>query len=93
MVINRLGPLSVAKISGVLYAMFGLLAGAVFSLAALAGATGSETANPFGPLMGIGAIVVLPIVYGVLGFVASLLAALLYNLIAGLVGGIEVDVT
>src|SRR5688572_1257934 len=37
MVINRVGPLSVAKIAGALYAIMGLIAGAVISLLAMAG--------------------------------------------------------
>jgi hypothetical protein len=36
-------------------------------------------------------VIVAPIVYGCLGFLASFVAAWLYNLLAGVVGGVEID--
>jgi hypothetical protein len=92
MVVKRVGPLSFAKINGVLYALVGIIAGAIFSLVALAGAAFSENAGPFAGLMGVGAIVALPIFYGCMGFVVSLVGAAIYNLVAGMVGGVELDV-
>ena len=41
------------------------------------------------PLFGIAAIVVFPILYGVLAFVMGLVVSGIYNLVAGRVGGIE----
>ena len=91
--INRLGPVSFAKIVGMLYVVLGLVFGAIFSLAAMAGAFGSNPANsgPF-PMIGIGAVFLFPILYGCLGFIASLVAAWLYNILAGLVGGVEIEI-
>ena len=43
-------------------------------------------------LFGAAAIIVLPIFYGVLGFVFSLIGAALYNVVASVVGGVELDV-
>jgi hypothetical protein len=43
-------------------------------------------------LFGAGATVAAPILYGVIGFVSTLIAAWLYNVIAGFVGGVEVDI-
>jgi len=43
-------------------------------------------------MFGMGAIVFLPIFYGVMGIVMGALTAVLYNLFAGLVGGIELDI-
>lgn len=94
MVITRIGPISCAKISGTLYALVGLFIGGFISLAALAGVFGSNTPAQgagFAMMFGAGAIVVLPLLYGCTGFVATLVAAWLYNLLAGVVGGIEVD--
>ena len=96
MVIKRIAPLSLAKIAGTLYAIMGLIFGCIVSLIALAGgfASAAET-SPFanlGAMVGVGAIIVLPIFYGGLGFVGTLIAAWLYNVIAGVVGGIELDV-
>jgi len=97
MVVRRVNPLSCAKIAGVLYAIMGLLVGAFASLVGLAGALAIPAdagagAGLFGALFGVGAVVMLPIVYGCLGFVSTLIGAVLYNVIAGMVGGVEIDV-
>ena len=96
MVIKRIAPLSVAKIAGTLYAIMGLIFGCIVSLIVLSGgfASAAET-SPFanlGAMVGVGAIIILPIFYGGIGFVGMLIAAWLYNVISGLVGGIELDV-
>ncbi len=41
---------------------------------------------------GIGSIILVPIFYGIMGFVIGVLVAWFYNLIAGWIGGIEVEV-
>jgi hypothetical protein len=93
MIIRRVGPLSVAKVSGVLYGLFGLIFGALISLFSVVGtAFAPRDAGFAGMLFGVAAVVVLPIFYGLLGFIMTLIAAALYNLIAGWVGGIEIDV-
>ena len=94
MVINRVGPVSCAKITGTLYAILGLIVGAFLSLFALAGGMASDRAGGamFGAVMGVGAIIILPIFYGCLGFIATLIGAWLYNVAAGIVGGVEIDV-
>ena len=95
MVINRIAPFSLAKISGTLYAIIGLIFGALISLIAMAGAMAAagDQGSMFGAMFGVGAIVLFPIFYGCLGFVGSLIVAWLYNLLAGMVGGVELDVT
>ena len=94
MVIKRIGPLSFAMVSGTLYAILGVLFGGIFSLAALLGSAASNNPNArFGAFVGAGAIVLFPILYGCLGFVFSLIGAALYNLVAGWVGGIEMELT
>jgi len=93
MVIKRIGPLSCAKIVGLLYVIVGLVVGAFFSLAALAGGLAANESGSagMGAIIGVGAIVAFPILYGCLGFVGTLIGAWLYNLAAGAVGGIEMD--
>jgi hypothetical protein len=93
MVINRIAPLSLAKISGTLYAALGVIFGAFFSLFATVGAAAGGGNSMFPAIFGVGAIVLFPIFYGCIGFVGSLVGAWLYNLLAGMVGGIELDVT
>jgi hypothetical protein len=94
MVINRVGPVSCAKLAGILYAAMGLFIGAIFSLAAFAGAfaAGRDAPAGLGVFLGVGAIIVLPILYGVIGFIGALIGAALYNAAASVVGGVEIDV-
>jgi hypothetical protein len=40
-------------------------------------------------MMGVGAVVALPVFYGCMGFIAGAVGALFYNLFAGMVGGVE----
>jgi hypothetical protein len=93
MIIKRVGPVSCAKITGTLYAILGLVFGGIVSLIAMVGgfASDSSRAAGLGAVMGVGAIVVFPILYGCIGFVATLIGAWLYNVVAGLVGGVEVE--
>ena len=91
MIVNRVGPLSCAKIVGLLYVILGLIMGAGVSLfsAAVGGVPGRNSGNP---VFGMAAVVFFPVLYGVAGFVMTLVAAWLYNGLAGLIGGVEIDV-
>ncbi len=92
MVLRRIGPLSCAKIAGTLYAAIGLVFGIIVALISMAGGFSSSASSAVGfGLVGVGAIVALPLLYGCLGFVATLIGAWLYNVVAGAVGGIELD--
>lgn len=92
--IRRFGVISFANIIGLLYGLLGLIVGAFISLfslfgAALSSATGNG--NPFRQLFGVAAIFVLPIIYGVLGWIGGVITMGLYNLVAGIIGGVEVE--
>ena len=98
MVIRRVGVLSAAKLLGVLYAALGLLIGVLFALFSMVGggamlAGGGDAAAGGGMMMGmgIGFLIFAPIFYGLLGFIGGALSAWLYNLAAGWIGGIEID--
>jgi hypothetical protein len=97
MVIKRVSPLSLAKIAAVLYAGIGLIVGLILSLVGMAGVAGGLANDRpagaiFGAMFGVGAIVIAPILYGCIGFVFSLIGAALFNLAAGMTGGLEIDV-
>ena len=92
MVIKRIEPLQCAKVVGTLYAMLGLLAGIIFSLIAATGGFSGMAGLPFAALFGVGAVILLPLIYGCFGFVFSLIAAAIYNLVAKLVGGFQIQV-
>ena len=104
MIIRRIGVWSVAKLYGAMMAVFGLFGGALFALAATAGgmagamnadASARGAGMAFGglsALFGVGAIIILPICYGVMGLIIGAISAGLYNLFAGMFGGIELEI-
>ena len=98
MIVRRVRPLSLGKMLGAMYVTLGLIAGLIISAVSVLGfAIGSvaapdELGNMAGLLFGVGAVVFIPLVYGTLGFIGGLIAALVYNLIAGVVGGVEIEV-
>lgn len=98
MVIRRVGALSCARVAGLVYVIMGFVFGAFVSLFSLGGPHAAMFAGPSGGTLGsmffgAGAIVFLPIFYGVLGFVMTLVVATLFNVVVGITGGIEVDVS
>ncbi len=92
MVVKSVDVLSVAKMLAAIQACLGLLIGAIVTLVALAGLGADRDGALPGLLFGVAAVVVLPIFYGVMGAVVGALSALLYNLFAGMVGGVRLDV-
>jgi hypothetical protein len=94
MIVKRIGPLSIAKVAGMLYGILGLIVGCFVALFSLVGGAVSEELGgaALGALFGVGAVIFLPILYGFLGFLMALVGAALYNLAAGWIGGIEVQI-
>ena len=92
--IRRVGVLSLGKMLGALYALLGLIIGAIFTCVSAFGAAaafaGSGDNEALGLLFGVGAIIILPLFYGIIGFIGGLIVAFLYNFLAGFVGGIEI---
>ena len=82
--IRRFGVAQTAKVFGVLYTIVGLLLAPIFELVA------AVAPNEEG--LGVGFAVLLPIGYGLLGFVGTAIGCLIYNAVAGFVGGIEVEI-
>ena len=96
MIIRRLGVMSVAKISAIIAAVVGLLAGILMFLFSLAGSAAGAMAQQDPGMawmsgMGALAIVVLPILYAVLGFIGGAIQAFAYNIAAKFVGGIRIE--
>ena len=95
-VVRRIGVLSVGKVGGLIYGTLGLIFGAIFAGVSLLGGFAAmgrnEAAGALGMFFGVGAIVFLPIFYGILGALMGMLMAAIYNLVAGMIGGIELDV-
>lgn len=94
--VRKVGVFSLAKIMGAIYGLFGLIFGAIMSLVSLIGglgvlAEGGED-GALAIFFGIGAIIVLPILYGVMGVLLGLLTGLIFNLVSGITGGLELEV-
>ena len=92
--LTRIGPVSYGKIMGVGMALFGLVFGLIMAIAISIGGAMVGKAAGLGSLAGIGwaLVIVLPITYGIMGFLIGLISAALYNLFAKIVGGIEVKI-
>lgn len=94
--IKRIDPVSFASTYAVVLAGLGLCIGAVFALIALAGGSmipkGDAAMMPLGgALFGVGAIIALPIMYGIFGFIGGLIGAVIYNTAAKFTGGISIQ--
>ncbi len=89
--VKRLDVMSCGTMLGVLYAFIGLIAGALVTLMALAGMAAQGGDALAGLIGGIGAIILMPLFYGIAGFIGGIIGALLYNLCATFVGGIKFD--
>jgi hypothetical protein len=92
-VVKRIGPASAFKVGLVVYALLGLIAGVFCSAIALAGVSFAPHAHlPFAGAIGLFAVILCPIVYGIIGSIATVISALIYNLASGWVGGLEVEI-
>jgi hypothetical protein len=93
MVLKSIGVMSAAKIVGVMYAALGLVAGLMFAglSSMFAASAGSQPDFPgwIAPIFGVGAIVIMPLVYGLCGFIGGAIGAVIYNAFAGMMGGLE----
>ena len=81
--VKRFGIFQTAKVMGILYALTGLVFLPFVVLFSLV--------SPRGAGFGIGFAVLLPVLYGVFGFICIAIGCAIYNVVAGMVGGIEVE--
>ncbi|MCR6662525.1 MAG: hypothetical protein NVV60_05100 [Luteimonas sp.] len=96
MIIKKLDVISVGKISGIIAAAIGLIAGLLFFIfgGLIGGLIGANQGGGGGLIAfggGVFGLVLLPILYGVLGFIGGLIQAFIYNIAAGFVGGIRIE--
>jgi hypothetical protein len=99
--IRKLGILSVAKIESLVMLVMSLLIAIPYGLIVIvyslfgAGMVGGDAALAIGGggvVLGLALMVGIPITYGIIGFIAGAISALVYNIFAGMVGGIEMEV-
>jgi hypothetical protein len=96
MILRRVGTLSLGKFMGFLYGLLGLLIGAVFSLISLLGFAAQNQGQGQGQAalligVGVGSIIIFPLLYGFLGFLGGIIFGALFNLVASMAGGIEIE--
>jgi hypothetical protein len=98
---NKINLWSLAKFQAILMALIGLLLGVLYSfggliidtLVSLGWISSSETPGlSYGTLLALGALIGMPVIGCVIGFVLGLIEAILYNLYAGWFGGIKMDI-
>jgi hypothetical protein len=87
--ITRIEPGQFALIMGVTYVLIGIIIGVLMYLFT----SMIPMPAPFGSAArGIG-VIFIPIVYGIIGYICGFIGAMIYNLVAGTVGGIKVTVS
>jgi hypothetical protein len=82
--IRRFGVGQTAKVLGVLYALMGVVLMPIFLIAARFSPSESGLSSGFA--------LALPVIYGLGGFVGTAIGCFIYNFVAGMVGGIEIEV-
>ena len=83
--LKRIGPLSLGKIFGMVGAVFGVIVGLVLAL--FSGALG----EPFLGDNWFVQVILVTIFYAIVSFVGGVIYAALYNLVAGWVGGVRIE--
>ena len=97
--VKRIHPASAFRLGLVVYAIFGLIVGVCLGLFyTLVGSLGSTlpNASPGMRMLGLGfglaSMIILPIGYAIIGAIGGAIGAAIYNLAAGWVGGLEIDI-
>lgn len=83
--------MSAGKMLGLLYGVIGLIGGGIITLFSFFGSAFSNDGGSSSIIFGIGAIILLPLVYGGLGFIGGLISGWIYNLVARIAGGIQIE--
>ena len=84
-IIRRINPLQLGKVLAICYAMISLLVVPIFLL----GAAFGNNKAPGGSMV---FVLLLPVLYGIAGFIGGLLCGFFYNICAKITGGIEVEI-
>jgi hypothetical protein len=101
MTIRRFNVFSVAKIQGFLGFVIGLLIGVIYgfffmifgaAISSLAPQADSQAMGGVGAVViGLVIMIAVPVLYGIFGFIGGAIGALVYNLAAGVVGGVKFE--
>jgi len=89
--IEKINAISLGKTLGIFCAFAGLLIGLGTTIFLLTGSIINLAGSSIqGPMFGVWSIIILPIVYGILGFIFGTLIALAYNMTSIWTGGLEI---
>jgi hypothetical protein len=100
MTIRRFGVWSVAKMYGLLMFVFGLIVGVIYglvfiimgaSMAAIAPGRDAQAGGVSTVVIGVVLMIGIPIMYGILGVIGGAIASLIYNAMAGIIGGVKFE--
>jgi hypothetical protein len=92
-VLKRVSPASAFKVGLVAYGIVGFVLGVFCSLVAVGAFPIARHAHlPFARV-GMFAVILCPIIYGLIGGIGAVIGAGIYNLAASWVGGLEVDIS
>jgi len=92
-VVKRIDPMSAFRVVAIIYGIVGFLIGALYALATLARLElPGINQTPRSTVVGIFAVVLFPILYGIVAGIIGAVSALIYNFAAARVGGLEVDI-
>ena len=105
MIIRRVDPVSLGKIQAFVGAAFGFLVAIMWAGMM---AIGGMAAGGFGGVRGgggppagagvvmgafaVGAVIGMPMMYALMGFISGLIGGFVFNLAAGMIGGLEIEV-
>ncbi len=91
--ITHVAPLSVGKIAFVLYGCLGLFACLFLIPMMMFGAMAQSSHGfPTGAAFAIGMVVAIPVLYATFGALFAMAVTALYNVVAGMVGGVELRI-
>jgi hypothetical protein len=94
--IKKFEVLSVMRVSGICYGVMGLIEGAFLSVVFLVLPTAAISQRQLPPWLGVAfgglSVVFFPILFGLMGAIIGALGAVIYNVSAKFVGGIQVEV-
>jgi hypothetical protein len=91
--LKRIGPGSAFKMGALVYAVVGLIAGVFCSVIAFAAPAVHHAHMPWvSPSVSLFAVILCPIIYGIIGGIAAVISVLIFNLASRWAGGLEVEI-
>jgi hypothetical protein len=89
--LKKISVFQTSKVAAVLYGLLGLVFAPIFLVVGMFAPGSGDEAGLLGLGAGVAGAVLVPIFYAVFGFIGTAIACVLYNIIAGFIGGIEFE--